>query len=225
MYSCPTIFVPAETWVTFTMAYSADLAVEHKGHNPLSVRTFRHGGSLYTVFACCYGRYSQIINSYYVEAWRLVLEAAFKGETTDVYHDEKAIASGRRRRGDMAGLVVSVGGKRMVCAEEIHFHQDLPGVAPMTITEAKAYDGKARGSGWRALFYKSRKPKWHSLKGHPVARYAIGDDPEKVHTVLFWRDGKTVSEMTLCNDVPLNAPPKPQTDSTAPLGSPQLSLF
>ncbi len=223
------ILIPAEKWEPFTKAYSADLATEHKGGKPLSVRTVTDHGIVYTAFAVCYGRYGLSLktNSYRVEAWRLVLEAAYDGVTTEVYHDAKAIEAGLRERGDMTGLVVLVRGKRMVCAESVLVYQDLPGAAPLTIAEAIAYDNNERGTGWRSLMFKNRKPKWFSLCGHPVARYRgeIGGRRTE-HTVLYWSDGKTVGELSIGSEVPLTKARPDQVAGIAPLaGELQLALF
>lgn len=76
----------------------------------------------------------------------------YEGATTLVYHDHEAINAGLRQRGDSTGLIVSVGGKLVVCAEWVDFLMEIPGTRALALAEAMVFDNNAsRSGGWRAL--------------------------------------------------------------------------
>lgn len=194
------IHIPAERWEAYTASYSAASAVEHKGKPPVPVRTIEHGGFLYTSFAIHYGCLGDSTGPT-VKAWRLLPLALYKGETTLKYHDEEAIESGRRNRGDMTGVVVSVRGSHMVCAEPVEFCMALPCTKPISKEEAEQHNESESKHGWRALMFKRAKVEWFTLHGHPVARYSKKDG--ECHAVLFWKKGSTIHEQWLDEDMPL----------------------
>ncbi len=218
------IRVQAERWEALAAANSCHLAIGHKGNKPVPVRVAEYGGFLYTVFATITGPYGGAVPPH-VEAYRLVPPSLYAGETTLVYHDEKAIQSGRRKRGDKTGLIVAVNGKTMVCAQVVRFVLDLPGTRPLPLAEAKDYDARHRRSGWRALWFAGKEPKWFSLRGHPVAVYCdhktLGND----HAVLLWKSNGQIRELPIAKDVILS----PLEELTAYPGVPtpgaQLALF
>ncbi len=195
--------VPAEHWETLREAYSAQLAAEHKGKGPISVKTTTFRGHRYTVFGIHYGPWGGRFKPT-AFGYRLLPESMYNGETTLVYHDDEAIRTGRRERGDHTGLIVSVTGKRMVCAEAVAFEKGLPTTSPIALSEAQEVDERRRRWGWRALHYRSRTPEWFSFVGHPVARYQ--DDDGDTTAVLFWRYGDHIEELTLTEDAELSAP-------------------
>lgn len=218
------IQIPAEHWEAMAAANSCQIAVEHKGGKPIPVRTAEHGGFLYTAFSTMWGPYGKAVQPY-VEAYRLLPPSVCTGETTLVYHDEKAILAGLRERGDHTGLIVSANGKLMVCAERVRFILGLPGTRPLSLAEAKDYDERQRSSGWRALWFSGKEPEWFSLRGHPVAVYrdhkTLGDD----YAVLLWKGNGQIHELSIANDVILS----PVEELTAPsvVATPegQLALF
>lgn len=195
------IMVPAENWEKFTNSNSCMLAIEQKEGKLISVRTFGYHGFLYTSFGsmhCSWGAKHKPT----IWAYKLLPLSWYSGETTTVYHDEEAIAAGRRSRGNLSGLIVSVKGKRLVCADPVLFLKDLPKAQPMQIVDAQEFDTLSARYGWRALYCANSMPIWKSLAGHPVAEYK--DDSEKTHSVLFYKQGKTIHEMTLESDVLLS---------------------
>jgi hypothetical protein len=210
--------IPAEQWETIASANSCALAAEHKGHKPLSVRTAECGGFLYTAFATMYGPYGEARKPF-VEAYRLLPQSMYAGDTTLVYHDEKAIQAGLRDRGDHTGLIVSVRGELMVCAEKVQFVMDLPGTRPLSQAEAEEYDERQRRWGWRSFWFSDAERVWHSLRGHPVVRY--WKDEGDSRSVLFWKSGREIHEISISDDVALS--PLDQIEATAPQG--QLALF
>ncbi|GLW61508.1 hypothetical protein Hthe01_18570 [Hydrogenophilus thermoluteolus] len=199
------VHVPAEHWERIAEeAYSAQIAAEHKDKGkPIPVRTAAYGGYLYTVFGVQHGPWGKKLPS--INAWRLVPLIAYDGETTTVYHDEEEIRAGLRKRGDMTGLIVSVKGKMMVCAEMVQFLLGLPRTRPLSLAEAQAYDARQRRFGWRSLWFQGKEPEWFSLRGHPVAVYrghrTLGNDA----AVLLWQHEGEVKELHLAaEDVALD---------------------
>lgn len=215
------IRVQAERWQRIAQAYSAHLTAEHKGHKPIPMRTAEYGGFLYTAFSVMYGPYGEARKPY-IDAYRLLPTSVYVGETTLVYHDEEAIQAGLRERGEHTGLIVSVNGKWMVCAERVRFILDLPGTPPLSLVEAKSHDECQRKSGWRALWFRGKEPEWFSLRGHPVAVYrgheTLGDD----HAVLFWKLDGEIHELSIDSDVSLSPPEELRT---VPSDEGQLALF
>jgi len=217
------IQIPAEHWEAMAAANSCHMAVEHKGNKPLPVRTAGHGGFLYTAFTTVWGAYGGDMQPY-VDAYRLLPPSLYTGETTMVYHDEQAIQAGLRERGDHTGLIVSVDGKLMVCAERIRFILDLPGTRPLSQSEAKDYDERQRRSGWRALWFGSKEPEWFSLRGHPVAVYRDHCTLHEDRAVLLWGAKGEIHELSIGGDVILSPLEELATPSIAtPEG--QLTLF
>jgi hypothetical protein len=204
------ILVPAEQWETMASANSCQIAAEQQcacegsGLKPVPVRTAEYGGYLYTAFATIYGPYGAARKPC-VEAYRLLPRSMYSGETTSVYHDEGTIRSGLRERGDHTGLIVSVRGNKMVCADKVRFLMDLPGTRPLSQVEAVAFDERERVFGWRSGWFKAAMPEWFSLKGHPVARYTGHRTLGNNHAVLFWRLGGTIQELSIAHDVALSA--------------------
>lgn len=117
------------------------------------------------------------------------------------YHDEDEIREGRRDRGDMTGVILSVRGKHMVCAERATFAMALPTSKPLDLSVAQKANA-AHTNGWRVLLYGDATLSWHSLNGHPVVRYTKLD--ESSLSVLFWAKGKQIEEMTIHGSVRLD---------------------
>jgi hypothetical protein len=200
------------------------MAAEHKGNKPLSVRTAEYGGFLYTAFTTMWGPYGEARKPC-VDAYRLLPTSAYAGATTLVYYDEEAIMGGLRERGDHTGLIVSVKGKLMVCAEEVRFILDLPGTRPLSLAEAKDYDERQRRSGWRALWFDSKEPDWFSLRGHPVAVYRNHSTLHEDHAVLLWKAKGEIHELSIDDGVILSPREELQAAPSAPTLEGQLSLF
>ncbi len=215
------ILIPAEQWEAMAAANSCNVAAEHKGNKPLPVRTAEYGGFLYTAFSAMYGPYGEARKPY-IDAYRLLPTSVYVGETTLVYHDEEAIQAGLRERGEHTGLIVSVNGKWMVCAERVRFVLGLPGTRPLSQPEAKAYDERQRKSGWRALWFNGRRPEWFSLHGHPVAVYREHATLGKDMAVLFWKLDGEIHELSIDSDVSLSPP---EELHTVPSDEGQLALF
>lgn len=217
--------IAAEIWQRLADAYSCQIVIESPKGKPAPVRAMQLGGCLYTVFSIIYGAYGATIRPR-IEAWKLLPLEMYQGETTLVYHDEAAIRAGLRRRGDHTGLIVSVNGKRMVCAEMVEFVMDLPTTRPLSLVEAKDYDERQRSSGWRALWFKGKEPEWFSLQGHPVAVYrdhsTLGDD----NAVLLWRSDGEILELSIANDIELSPlGGEAENSILPPVQEGQLALF
>jgi hypothetical protein len=215
------ILLAAELWQAIAAANSCQIAAEHKGRKPIPVRTSEHGGFLYTAFRTALGPYGESRKPY-VDAYRLLPASVYTGETTTVYHDEEAITAGLRERGDHTGLIVSVNGKLMVCAERVRFILDLPGTPPLSLAEAKNHDKSQRKSGWRALWFSGTEPEWFSLHGHPVAVYREHATLGKDMAVLLWKLDGAIHELSIDSDVSLSPPEELRT---VPSDEGQLALF
>jgi hypothetical protein len=218
------IQLPAELWQAVAAANSCHLAAEHKGSKPLPVRTAEYGGLLYTAFATMWGPYGEASKPY-IDAYRLIPTSVYAGETTLVYHDEEAIQAGIRERGDHTGLMVSVNGRSMVCAERVRFVLGLPGTRPLSLADAEDYDERRRRSGWRALWFNGKEPEWFSLRGHPVAVYRDHSTLHKDHAVLFWGAEGEIHELSIDDDVILSPPGELQTAPSVATPEGQLALF
>lgn len=197
------VLVPAETWKRVASAYSAHLAVEQKGNKPITALTAEHGGYFYTVFGVTHGPWGGATKPS-ANAYKLLPVSMYDGETTVAYHDRKAIESGARKRGDMTGLIVSVKGELMVCAERVRFLMDLPGTRPLSLAEAMSHDEGRRGAGWRALWYGGKEPDWFSLRGHPVAVYRGHKTLDDDRAVLLWKHDGAIHELGIDDDVLLD---------------------
>lgn len=195
------ISVPVEQWEGFAKSNSCSNAVEQKGGKPVSVRTFSYNGFIYTSFGTMYGSYSNSKLKPTIQAYKLLPESLYPGVTTPIYHDEDAIASGLRERGDLTGLIVSVAGKMAVCAEKVDFLCGLPGTRPIAIEEAKDFNAEQEGSGWRSQWYEG-VCSWFTLNGHPVAIYESEDHDS--HAVLFWKGMGLIQEMSIADDIELS---------------------
>jgi hypothetical protein len=203
MSSHTLVRLPAEQWERLAEASSCQLAAEHRGKSPVPVRAVKYLGASYVVFRVMWGGYGSVPEPE-IRAWKLWPLSLYEGSATTVYHDEEAIRAGLRERGDHTGLIVTVNGKQMVCAQEVRFILGLPTTRPMGLNEAEDYDAQCRSSGWRALWFRGKEPKWYSLHGHPVAVYrghgTLGTD----HAVLLWGSDGTVHEMSIHHSVSLD---------------------
>lgn len=196
------IQIPMQLWEKNTRRLALQSLCNQKGSEIVSVPTFEHEGFFYMGNGATYMPYGdKRISS--LSAYRLLPEVMFKGATTTKYHDEQAIASGIRARGDLTGLIVSVGRKRMVCAERTSFIATLPTTAPIQLAEAKAFDMASRKYGWRVFLAKGVEPTWAFLRGHPVASYVDHDRGVDLK-VLFWKDSDSVMEMSLHNGIAMD---------------------
>jgi len=188
------ISLPAEMWKVMADTYSAMAASEQSPGKLVGVKSAIYSGQRYTCFGVMYGPYRKKGGSR-VWAYRLVPESMYGGETTTVYHDEDAIKAGLRGRGDCTGLIVSVSGKRMVCAERVDFLIAPPTTKPVPLADAQAFNEKEQGYGYRSFRFSGQTPEWKYLNGHPVAVYK--SDGEEMHAVLIWKKGKNIEEMWL----------------------------
>lgn len=216
-----TVHLPAEQWVKMTAINSCHRAVETKAGKLVSVHAAEHEGHLYTAFGTVHGPYGGRISPR-IEAYKLVPLALFGGTTTRIYHDEEAIEAGLRRRGDHTGLIVSVGGKSMVCAQEVMFVEELPSLKPLPLESAITFNDVSSKQGFRALSLRGCKPEWHSLRRHPVAAYYQAGER---HAVLFWGEGMndrgvSIHELWVDESVQLEPLSRSDTHLTG-----QLSLF
>jgi len=218
------IQVPAERWEVLAGAYSCQAVAEHKGGKPAPVKTVDHDGFVYTAFSVTFGPYGEAMRPF-VEAYRLLPTSMYTGETTLVYHDEKAIQAGLRKRGDHTGLIVSANGKLMVCAERVRFVCDLPGTRPLSIAEAKDYDERRRTYGWRALWFSGKEPEWFSLRGHPVAVYRDHATLGTNHAVLIWRASGEIRELSIDGRIVLSPPEEEFQTAPSSVEEGQLVLF
>lgn len=215
------IHVPAEAWWSYAELNNCARLAGQKSAEIVSVQAFEFGGYLHMPYGCMYGPHTAK-RPLTLETYRLLPEDLLEGTTT-VYHDSEAIASGRRERGDLSGLIVSIDRARMTCAFKVAFNMDLPS-QHLSLQQAKAAEMKFRNYGWRSFFYKGVKPTWLFLDKHPVARYIKDDDPDSEKHVLFWRHEREIKELTVDNSYSFTAP----TDSDyngAANPEPQMALF
>lgn len=223
MISGQHIAVTAEQFELVCKAYCADKFASHSGTGLVSVKTTTYGGYLYSVFGVGYQPWSEVDRP---KAWafRLEPESMYDGETTSVYHDEEAICTGQRKRGDLTGLIVLVKGQRMVCSKAVTFEKGLPDAAPISLEEAKACDKQGQVAGWRALFHKGEQPEWYAYEGHPVSVYGAEQGDKAI--TLFWRYRRQIQEMRLNKDVELcTLDHLCSVASTKPISFEQMSLF
>jgi len=221
--SSPTIIrLPAEQWQSIAAANSCQLAAEHRGKSPVPVRAVQYRGASCVVFSVMWGAYGSVPEPQ-ISAWWLWPPSLYEGSTTTVYHDEEAIRAGLRERGDHTGLIVVANGQQMVCARQVKFYQGLPTTRPLTQKEAEDYDAQCRSSGWRALWFRGKEPKWYSLQGHPVAVYRGHETLGTDHAVLLWRADGDVREMSIHHSVRLE--PARSADAGKPALVGQMALF
>lgn len=199
-----TIVVPAEKWNPIAATNNCGRVVEQKGDKPVSVRAVRHAGNVYAIFGAAHGGYGKEFKSS-ADGYRLLPEALYVGETTPVYHDEEAIKSGRRERGNLTGLIVVVDRQRMVCASKASFVMDIPTTRPMSQAEAMEFDVQERESGWRSHWYSGKTPEWFSFRGHPVAVYRGHSTLDTNSATLFWKHAGRIHELRIDADVELAA--------------------
>lgn len=203
------VVIPAEQWERLSEHSSVMELEKHRGkRGPVPVNGAEHRGWLYAIFGVIYGSYT-LGKKPSIDSWLLVPPEMYAGETTTAYHDEKAIRAGLRERGDHTGLIVSVGGRLMACAQRVRFLCGLPSTTQLSMAEAKAHDEEASASGWRALWFDGKEPEWRSLGGHPVAVYRGHKTLGTNRAVLLWRyDAEAVAELAIGEDVPLDKAPE-----------------
>lgn len=209
-----TIEVPAERWEELANINSclAGCSFDPKKGKPLAVKSDVFQGNRYTSFGTLYGPWGAKCKPT-IWAYRLVPEALYDGEMTMVYHDEAAIADGRRNRGDHAGLVVTVNGHRMVCADRVNLVSGLPGTPPLSLPEAHAWRDRVTSSA----FPDGREVTWHAYAGHPVIRYHTG---RGISSALLWSiDGRQVTEMWLEEELELDSPDSLAAVPSVPAGA------
>lgn len=217
------LLVSAETWEGLTQSYSCDLASETKDGKIVGVRAVEYEGFRYTSFGTMHGPYG-LTRKPTIWAYRLLPLRMYEGQTYEIYHDEKAIAAGTRERGDHTGLIVSLKGVKMVCAEKVDFIKGLPAARPISLEEAKVCNAKNGNCGWRSLIHTEPTIEWFSLGGHPVVHY---QSERRISRSLFYRAGKRIEEMSIDSDVPLE-PVVTKTQSAevdADAAPGQLALF
>lgn len=230
-----TIIIPAETWEQMAAeAYSGSMIMEQepkllgqKKEGLYAVKAVEFKGFLYTSFGTCYCGYKAEGKRSTIYAYRLLPESMYSGETTTVYHDEEAIQAGLRKRGDHTGFLVTVRGKRLVCAESVQFILDLPNTKPIPLATAQAFDEEERRMAWRSILYRGAEIEWFSLNRHPVARYKKEGFPTRA--ILFWSSGKRIQQLSLGEEVALSPPELAEQHQDCPIRRPvreeQMSLF
>lgn len=201
------INLPAQEWEKALTSYSAQRAVETPAGKLVQVRTYAHGGQLYTSFGATHTRFGSSSRSS-INAYTLIPCELWHGNTTRIYHDEEAILQGHRARGDHTGLIVAVKGREMVCAETIAFEADLPTVKPLDLETAKKHDRSSRGSGWRSNYKNGGRTEWLMHMGHPVVRYF--DVSGETTMVLLWNNCGIIEDFYLAEDFKVI----PQQEST-----------
>jgi hypothetical protein len=188
------IHLPAEVWESLTHINSCSLAVEQKPGTLISVHAEDVRGKRYTAFGTMYRGTNSVIS-----AWEMLPESLYPGETTDIYHDEQAIAEGRRDRGDMRGLRVKHKGTVYVLASRADLVKDLPSPSvTLTMAEAEAHERNSSSTGWRSSS-QCTNPVFEFRSGRVFANYQNGDG-EIVHVIAF-RVGKKIVEDRVADDV------------------------
>lgn len=180
------ILVPAERWEKLAGMNSCNMEAQKDKTKPVSVKSDTYQGKRYTAFGCMYGSLFESV----IDAWEMLPEAMYQGETTTVYHDEAAIQEGRRSRGDMSGLLVVHQGKRYVLDKRVALKKGLPSpAAAISMDEAMRYVDEASKYGWRALFGHTQ-PSFVMREGHAFECY---QEQETINVLLF-RVGRSIVE-------------------------------
>lgn len=187
--------LPAQEWLAFSRAYSAELLMESGAQTVGGVRTHVFEGFLYTVMSLTYSQRQNVL-----EAWQLVPEEMFAGEVFDNRNWED-LALGRSR-GDYTGYKVKVKGKPMICSKEVTFVAAAPTVGQISLAVAKDADESMRQHGWRAHLFSKVLPTWKFHKNHPVAIY---DNGVQRIQVLMWSCRQKIEEFMLAEDAVLDA--------------------
>jgi hypothetical protein len=181
------IHLAAEVWESLTHINSCSLAVEQKPGALISVHSGVVQGKRYTAFGTIYcGTHSVI------DAWEMQPESLFQGEKTNIYHDEQAIAEGRRDRGDMRGLRVKHKGSVYVLSNRVDLVKDLPSpAATLSMNETVEHEKQVSSQGWRR-FSGCQNPDFSVRDGRVFVNYKTNED-KAIHIVAF-RSGKTIKE-------------------------------
>ena len=206
--SSRTFSLPAQEW--YPMADINSCSQVAGSTEPfVTVKTAYYCGSLYTSFSTLYAGYGRS-NPSCITAYRLVPVSLYRGVTYEVNHDEQAIASGERERGNHLGVIVSARGKRWVCAERVSFEMGLPTTYPLTLAEAEAWIDRS----FHRLIdrHPIEEGTWASLKGHPVRCYSnrYGDRRE----LLYRSDNGEITQLILGKSLELGSEAELVPEST-----------
>lgn len=181
-------YLPFERWdAASSDAYAVHQLVEQKIFpngvgSIVSVNAIRLNGRLYvSTGGCHHGLQS------FFEAWALVPEASFRGETTTRWHDDAAIDAGKRKRGDHRGLIVMHRGQRYVFDRKIEVHATLPSPSQAVgVQEAIAHAEQDLTLGYSRSESGSKDIEWKQLAGFTVGVFDHrGQDPR---WMLYYRD-------------------------------------
>lgn len=195
-----TFTLPAQEW--YPMADINSCSQIAGSTEPfVTVKTAYYCGSLYTSFSTLYAGYGRT-NPSAITAYRLIPVSLYRGVTYELHHDEKAIVSGERERGNHLGVIVSARGKRWVCAERVAFEMGLPTTPPLTLAEAEAWIDKCFRR-WTGVDYPIEEGTWASLKGHPVRCYS--DRYSERRDLLYRSDNGEITQLRLGKSLELGS--------------------
>lgn len=181
------ISLPLDRWSELAERCAVGKLVESKSDVPASVPRVVADGRLVLVSMVAWG----CLDSSLVRGYLLDLASTYAGPTTGVYHDAEAIEAGLRARGCHQGLIVTVGGVRMVCSERFEARPTLPSTR-LDLEDAVVADRRSRDAGWRRLRASHPWPTaWYLHEGHPVAEYQNDDG---VYRVLLFRVDDRIEE-------------------------------
>lgn len=171
---------------------------------PVSAKAVRLNNRLYTNMG---GSWHGVNCEY--QAWELIPEAEYTGDTTTIYYDPEAIESGRRERGDHTGLMVTNQGCRYVLANQILIRSTLPSRhCAVSLSEAKEHDRKNSRWGWRSK-YGTEDVTWIEKKGFAIALFGVAEG-EKRAAMLYYRtldgeiDGVYVNDPDALESLPIS---------------------
>jgi len=192
------IEVPAQQWETLTSINSCAIAAM-ASDKIVPVKARYYQGRFYTAFGTLYGPFGGKIGPH-ISAYELSPPERYVGCTYETYHDEAAIESGARRRGDHLGLVVKVQGKKWVCSKSVRLAKGLPSSIPVSLSEAEAWLENCYGR--YAIDYAIEQGHWAAYKGNPVRCYQMHNASE-VHDMLYRDETGVIQSMRLCKSLAL----------------------
>jgi hypothetical protein len=221
-----TLTLPYNQWLTSTeRSCSVEMcsnAPRSEDGKAASVRATNVQGHLVTTSAIYWGGLGRSLTI----SWKLMPLSLWVGAATRLLHDEDAIKSGERERGDLIGGIVSVNGTEFVLAERVTVQTSLPEAASvLPFAQAKDY---FEASNLETAGRSDAFLRWESIGNMPVVveRDRFNEDVEH-GTVYVW-NGKQVEAMFVHDLVELRslvqASPMTPLPSVARRGE-QMALF
>lgn len=198
-----------------------------KGDNKrISVKAVILDGKRYTASGCLYGS----LETSHFWAWELVPDNLYEGPKelkTMIYHDEQAIESGKRDRGDLTGLMVSHKKREYTIARGAIVKPILPSLeSALSLQEAQEYFNQVESNYLRCQGHMDNN--WIELHGHAIRTFRNGDEQG---CWLYYRNRKDIDSVRVKDLEALKGKPDSQQNTAAVSGlrqsvkAEQMSLF